>query len=108
MCSGVWEALKEFQDPELQRLVASLQTTVLASRAPATTSKYVYAFLRWKTWAESHDEIVGFPVRDIDFALYLQHVGDTTGSKSAVEEAVNAVSWVHHLAGYPSVLDSSL
>ena len=44
MCSGVWETLKEFQDPELQSLAASLRATVLAGRAPTTTSKYLYAF----------------------------------------------------------------
>ena len=44
-----------------------------------------------------------FPVREIDLALYLQYLGNTTESKSAVEEAVNAVGWVHQLAGYPAV-----
>ena len=76
MCFGVWETLKEFQDPELQSLAASLRATVLAGRAPTTNSKYLYAFLRWKRWADCHDEIVVFPVRCMDFALYLQHVGD--------------------------------
>ena len=50
LCSGVWEVLKDFQEPELKSLVAALQSTVLASRASATTGKYVYAFLRWKRW----------------------------------------------------------
>jgi len=36
--------------------------------------------------------------------LYLQFIGDTKGSKSAVEEACNAVSWVHSTAGLPPVL----
>ena len=39
-------------------------------------------------------------------ALYLQHVGDTSDSKSAVEEAVNSVGWVPQLAGYPAVSES--
>ena len=108
MCSGVWETLKEFQDPELQSLAASLRATVLAGRTPTTTSKYLYAFLRWKRWADCHDEIVVFPVRYMDFALYLQHLDDTSGSKSAVEEAVNSVGWVHQLAGYPAVSESPL
>ena len=106
LCSGVWEVLKDFQEPELKSLATALQSTVLASRASTTTSKYVYAFLRWKRWAESHKEIVVFPVREIDLALYLQYLGNTTESKSAVEEAVNAVGWVHQLAGYPAVSGS--
>ena len=106
MCTGVWEVLKELQDPVLKSLAASLQTTVFAGRAPTTTGKYIYAFLRWKRWAESQDEIVVFPVRETHFALYLQHLGDTTRSKSAVQEAVNSISWVHQLAGYPAVSES--
>ena len=106
LCSGVWEVLKNFQEPELKSLATALQSTVLASRASTTTSKYVYAFLRWKRWAESHKEIVVFPVREIDLALYLQYLGNTTESKSAVEEAVNAVGWVHQLTGYPAVSGS--
>ena len=47
-----------------------------------------------------------FPVREADFALYLQHVGDSTASKSAVEEAVNSIGWVQQLAGFPPVADS--
>ena len=34
--------------------------------------------------------------------MYLQSVGSSSGSKSAVEEAVNAVSWAHTIAGLES------
>ena len=44
-----------------------------------------------------------FPVKETEFALYIQHLGDMTGSKSAVEEAVHSMDWVHQLAGYPSM-----
>ena len=33
------------------------------------TSKYLYAFSRWKAWAQAHSEIVVFPVREADFAF---------------------------------------
>ena len=85
LCKGVWENLGEIQEPELQTLVASLESTVYASRAPSTASKYLYAFTRWKNWAHSHDGIVMFPAQEAEFALYLQHVEDNTASKSAVE-----------------------
>ena len=49
LCSGVWEVLKDIQEPELKSLAAALQSNVLASRASTTTSKY--GFLRWKRWA---------------------------------------------------------
>ena len=47
-----------------------------------------------------------FPVEVVHFALYLQHLGDTTHSKSAVEEAVNAVGWVNQLADQPPIAAS--
>ena len=103
MCTGVWEVLKELQDPVLKSLAASLKITVLAGRAPTTTTKYMYAFLRWKHWAELQDEI---PASEVHVALYLQHLGDTTRSRSAVEEAVNSISWAHQLAGYPAMSES--
>ena len=42
-------------------------------------------------------------MKETEFILYMQHVGSTTSSKSAVTEAVNGVSWVQQLAGYPPV-----
>ena len=105
MCTGVWTVLKDMQDPEIKGLVTSLKYTLLNSRAPPTTNKYLGAFLRWKRWAKTHREVAVFPVKGTEFALYLQYLGDTTGSKSAVEEAVHSMGWVHQLAGYPSMSD---
>ena len=76
---------------------------MLRSRADSTTTKYLYAFQRWKRWAEPRDEVTVFPVGEVHFALYLQHLGETTQSKSSVEEAVNAVGWVHQIFGLPSI-----
>ena len=42
------------------------------------------------------------PVKEHHLVLYLQHLGDTVGSKSAVEEAVNALAWMHSTAGLAS------
>ena len=42
-----------------------------------------------------------FPVQAIHLALYLQH-RNSTGSKTAVEEAVYALAWIHQAAGLPS------
>ena len=36
----------------------------------------------------------------------MQQLGDTTRSRSAVEEAVNSISWAHQLAGYPAMSES--
>ena len=47
-----------------------------------------------------------FPVQEVHFALYLQHLGEAVQSKAAVEEAVNAIGWVHQLAGHPPIVAS--
>ena len=95
------------QVPELVQLASRLPNTVLASRACSTTKKYQGAFDRWKRWATER-ELVAFPVETARFVLYLQYIGDNTGSKAAVEEAVNAVSWVQRLAGQEQVSQSPL
>ncbi len=46
------------------------------------------------------------PVQEVHFALYLQHLGEVVQSKSAVEEAVNAISWVHLLSNQPPIASS--
>jgi len=40
-----------------------------------------------------------FPADGNYVALYLQHLSEAKGSKSAVEEAVNSLAWVHGLVG---------
>ena len=105
--SGVWPMLKELADPELLRLAKKLPTTVLQSRALSSCKKYIGGFRRWKAWAEEHSLAV-FPANEHCVALYLQHLGEKLESKSAVEEAVNALNWVHSLAGVQSPIHSPL
>ena len=95
-------------DPELRRLAKSLPSTVLGSRANSTVVKYGYAFQRWKAWAELRMGVAVFPVSEIHFALYLQHLSETTGSVSAVHEAVNAIGWVNQVAGLGPISQSPL
>ena len=103
---GVWKTLAELEDPELRKLAAALPKTVMHSRADSTAQKYMRAFRHWQAWAEPRREVAVFPVRDVHFALYLQHLGDTTKSKAAIEEAVNAVGWLHKLSGLPPINES--
>ena len=42
------------------------------------------------------------PARPHEFALYLQFIGEQLGSKSAAEEACNALSWIHSISGLAS------
>ena len=47
-----------------------------------------------------------FPVQEVQFTLYIQHLAETTESKAAVEVAVNAVSWAHQMAGLEPISSS--
>ena len=90
---------------ELKELADKLPVTVLHSRADSTVKKYLGAFRRWKVWAHEKGMPV-IPVKDFHWALYLQSLADSFQSKSAVEEACNAVSWVHSTAGLASPMES--
>ena len=63
--------------------------------------------MKWKAWAGPRIEVKIFPVDKVHFALYLQHVANTTNSRASVEEAVNAISWAHQLAGLPPISSSA-
>ena len=107
--SGVWASFTGLRDPSLRELASRLaESTVIASRATGTTDAYRRAFLRWRSFASSKDEIQVFPARTEHVALYLQHVLDTTQSPSAVDSAIYGIQWAHNLAGIPSPTDSPI
>ena len=47
-------------------------------------------------------------MQDIHLVLYLQHLSESIQSKSAVEEVVHAVSWLHQMAGLSSIAGSPI
>ena len=93
--------MKYLEDPELKDLASRLPHTIMHSRADSTVKKYCGAFRRWKTWAVVH-KLPPIPARPHEFALYLQFIGEQSGSKSAAEEACNALTWVHSISGLAS------
>ena len=95
----IWQNLAKLKD---QQLAQQLFGTVMSSKAPSTEKKYLYAFGRWKRWAENMNGVTVFPMEAIHLALYLQHLGNSNGSRAFVEEAVYALSWIHEAAGLPS------
>ena len=102
----MWRELADLQDPELRCLAKSLSDTVMHSRADSTTRKYMYAFQHWKAWAAERCEVTVFPVQEVHFAIYLQHLGEVSSSKSAVQEVVNAISWVLQISGLSPISES--
>ena len=93
--------LKDLEDPDLKELAAKLPDTILHSRTDFTVTKYLGAFRMWKAWAKQHG-MTAMPAKEIHVALYLQHLGDTSQSKAAVEGACDALAWIHSTAGLPS------
>ena len=106
--SGVWATFAGLRDPSLRELASRLASTVIASRATGTTDAYRRAFLRWIGFAASSDEIQAFPAKPEHVTLYLQHVLDTTKSRSLVDSANNGIQWAHNLADVPSPTNSSI
>ena len=95
------EHVKDLEDPELKELADKLPDTILHTRANSTVKKYLGAFKRWKAWAKQHG-MTALPAKEVHVALYLQHLGDTSQSKAALEAACNALVWIHSTAGLPS------
>ena len=44
MTEGEWKTLADLEDPEVQKLIATLPGTVMQSRADSTARKYMQAF----------------------------------------------------------------
>ena len=94
--------LEEMDDPELRALVGELPATILHSRADSTVQKYLRSYGSWKAWAVAH-KLNPIPARPYKFVRHLQHLGNETSSKFAVEEACNVVAWIHTTAGLPTI-----
>ena len=82
--SDIWREIQSFKDPDLMQLVEALPGTVLKARASTTTRKYAAAYQRWKKWVEEEHSGRSFPVNVALFALYLQHVRESSKSHFAV------------------------
>ena len=101
--AGAWSQLEGFKDPELQRLALGVPDMLLSGKADSTTKKYIGAFWKWKLWAEARQEVPSFPAQEAHVVLYMQHLGQSVQSKAAIEEVVNALSWLHQAAGLTSI-----
>ena len=95
---GTWLDLQSIEDPELKDLASTLPSIVLQGKAPATIKKYGGAFGRWKRWVAGRPEVSVLPAKPIHVALYLSYLAQVAKTPAPLEEAVNALSWVHRMA----------
>ena len=110
--SGVWPLLSNLDDPELRWLKHCRYCPEVQGRL----------YNKEISWCLSEVEdmrpdgggggggggVPSFPVQDIHLVLYLQHLSESIQSKSAVEEVVHAVSWLHQMAGLSSIAGSPI
>ena len=91
--AGDWPLLR---DPELQLLAAGFPDVVLRGLTALQRNTLVL-FQRWKVWAKAMEIVPSFPVKGMHLALYscMQHLSTSKHSRSAVEEVVHALAWVH-------------
>ena len=101
LAQGTWKLINEIEDPELKDLSSRLPNTTLHSCVDNTVKKYRGVFRRWKTWEVAH-KLIPIPAKPHEVVLYLQYLGEKSGSKSAAEEACNVLSWVHSTSGLAS------
>jgi integrase len=102
---GAWVDLESVEDPSLKDLAATLPSIALHGKAPATIKKYSGAFGRWKKWAASRREVTSLPAKPIHVALYLSYLAQSARTAAPLEEAVNALSWVHRMATVEDITD---
>ena len=74
------------------------------SRAESTVCKYLRAYSRWKGFFQARG-VQHFPAQPAQLAIYFEHIA---GSKSAVEEACNAIAWTHEIAGIQNPSDNGV
>ena len=95
---GAWLDLQSIKDPECKDLASALPSLVIQGKAPSTIKKYSGAYSRWKRWATSHHEVSALPAKPMHVALYLSYLAQVAKTPAPLEEAVNALSWVHRMA----------
>ena len=95
---GAWLDIESMEDPELKDLATALPSIAMQGKAPATVKKYSGAFARWRRWASSRQGVSILPAKPIYVALYLSYLAQSARTCAPLEEAVNALSWVHRMA----------
>ena len=103
--ADIWKDIANLKDPKFSHLAKGLSETIMKARADTTTKKYLRAYGRWKKWVRPGKS---FPIELPKFLLYLQDLGEHSRSSAAVSEAINAISWVQHLAGVEPVAQNQL
>lgn len=92
----------------LVELSRRLPSTLLKSREGSTLKRYLPAYLKWKEWAKSFEEISIFPAQPIHVSLYLLALQEKSSSYSSLESAFYGLKWFHSFSDSANPLDHPL
>ncbi len=95
-----WERMKGFtvRNPEMHTRVEKIKLAIGRSRAPATCKAFSSSYKRFKHFCRTKG-ITLDDVTEVEFAVYLQDLADSSSSAAPVMQAVAAVSWYSQMAG---------
>jgi hypothetical protein len=88
-------------------LLLELTDFCLQSKAVNTRRSYQGAFNKWCKWCVPYN-IPTLPASDVNVSLYLMHLSKFKKSTSTINEAFNAISWAHNIAGVVNACNSEL
>ena len=110
LLTEIWSSSRsKLLDPQLFNLASStLPSLLLSAKASSTTSKYQATWRQWVAWAESKSGVQTFPVKPFELCLYISHLSNSSGAKTAANAIVAAIKWVHNIAGLPSPTDNPM
>ena len=98
---GQWHVLAQEDKSHAKNLLS----IAMSSRAKSIEKKYQAAFVRLTNFATSKGFLF-LPASPAQFIVYLEEVMKSTGSKSSVEEAYNAMcTWIHGNVGLQSPVE---
>ena len=62
----------------------------------------------WSKWCHRYQDVLPSPAKAIDFTFFIVPVVQENGRYRRIQQAFNAVSWLHKIAGAPNPCDTGL
>jgi integrase len=96
----------ELQNDVLINLSRVVPSTLMASHAGSTNKAYSRIFNIWKAWSVDFPEVQALPADQYHVSLFLIDYAKKTQSAASVKLVLPALTWVHHMAGLTTTLNT--